>query len=147
MRSASRSSLSSPAVTRACALLLCAVLASGWSDVASAEDLYVVCNAGVVLHGGDVRDLFIGEKSFADRTRLTPADNLATQAAFLDRVLKLNASKYASLWTKKAFRDGSNPPLLKNNDAEALAFVLQTPGGCSYVGTPPPASVAVIAKY
>ena len=128
------------------ALLPC-VLAASWTAAAHADDLYVICNAGVSMQAGEVRDLFTGEKSFAGRVRLTPADNLASQTAFLELVLKLNSTKYASLWTKKAFRDGSNPPLVKNSDAEAVAYVLQTPGGCSYTTSAPPASVAVIARY
>jgi hypothetical protein len=147
MRSASKLPVRPVATRHLCKLLLLGALASGWCGAARADDIYVVCNAGVALQSGDVRDLFTGEKSFAGRVRLTPADNVATQAAFLERVLKLNAMKYASLWTKKAFRDGSNPPLVKNNDAEALAYVIQTPGGCSYVGTAPPATVAVVARY
>ncbi len=147
MRSASKLTANTVATRHMFRLLLLVALVTGWGGAARADDVYVVCNAGVELQSGDVRDLFTGEKSFAGRVRLSPADNLAAQAAFLERVLKLNATKYLSLWTKKAFRDGANPPLLKGNDAEALAYVIQTPGGCSYVGTPPPVTVAIVARY
>ncbi len=129
---------------RACLL---AVVLAGASGAATAADLYVVCNANVTLQSSDVRDVFIGEKSFAGSTRLTPADNLAAQAAFLQRVVKVSADRYTSLWTKKSFRDGANPPPVKASDAETIAYVRQTPGACSYVQTTPPAGVIVVGKF
>ena len=128
------------------AWLLGALLAAG-SAVAVTSDLYVVCNVNVTLQANEVRDVFIGEKSFAGSARLTPADNLAAQAAFLVRVVKVSADKYTSLWTKKSFRDGANPPPVKASDAETIAYVRQTPGACSYVQTAPPAGVNVVGKF
>lgn len=113
---------------------------------AFAGDVYVVCNSGVSLQSGDVRDVFLGEKGFAGSVKLVPADNSAAQAAFLEKVLKLDATKYAGIWTKKSFRDGANPPPVKSSDAEALAFVKATPGACSYTSSEP-AGVAVVAKF
>ena len=128
------------------AWLLAAMLATG-SAVAVTSDLYVVCNVNVALQPNDVRDVFIGEKSFAGSARLTPADNLAAQAAFLVRVVKVSANKYTNLWTKKSFRDGANPPPVKASDAETIAYVRQTPGACSYVQSVPPAGVKVVGKF
>ena len=91
--------------------------------------------------------MFIGEKSFAGTVRLTPADNLSAQTAFLGRVVKVTADKYTSLWTKKSFRDGANPPPVKLSDAEALAYIRQTPGACSYLQSPPPVGVTVVGKF
>ena len=110
-------------------------------------DLYVVCNLNVSLRAEDVRDVYIGEKSFAGSARLVPADNTSAQAAFLEKVIKVSVERYTSLWTKKSFRDGANPPAVKVNDAEAIAFVRQTPGACSYVQSVPPSGVSVVAKY
>ena len=126
--------------------LVCAALSVS-SATALTSDLYVVCNPNVSLHLNEVRDVFIGEKSFAGAVRLTPADNVAAQPAFLDKVLKVSADKYASLWTKKAFRDGANPPHVIFNDAEAIAYTRQTPGACSYLQSPPPGGVTVVAKF
>ena len=114
---------------------------------AAAGDVYVVCNAGVSLQAADIRDVFVGEKSFAGAARLAPADNSAAQATFLEKVMKLDARKYATLWTKKSFRDGANPPPVRATDAEAIAYVRATPGGCSYVLRAPAAGVTVIAKF
>jgi hypothetical protein len=127
-------------------LLLGTVLAA-LSLRAAASDLYVVCNAGINLQAADIRDVFIGEKSFAGAARLAPADNSSAQAVFLEKVMKLDARKYATLWTKKSFRDGTNPPPVRATDAEAIAYVLQTPGGCSYVLRVPTAGVTVVAKF
>jgi hypothetical protein len=126
-------------------LLLAALLCVGCA-VASAADLYVICNSGAGLTAGDVRDLFLGEKQFAGALKLVPVDNSAAQLEFLEKVLKMNAAKYSTTWTKKSFRDGINPPLVTGSDAEALAYVKRTPGACSYVATPTPADVVVVFR-
>ena len=126
---------------------LLGALLGGASATAATADLYVVCNANVTLQTSDVRDVFIGEKSFAGSTHLAPADNLAAQAVFLERVVKVSADRYASLWTKKSFRDGASPPPIKASDAETIAYVRQTPGACSYVQTAPPAGVNMVGKF
>jgi hypothetical protein len=131
---------------RTCSLALLAGLTlAGWVP-AHAGDLYVICSPGVALQSSNVRDVFLGEKGFAGTVKLAPADNSAAQAAFFEKVLKLDASKYAGIWTKKSFRDGVNPPPVKTTDAEAIAYVKQTAGGCSYVSVVPGAGVTVIAK-
>lgn len=127
---------------------LAALLAlAGFAAAAAAGDVYVICNPGVALQPGDVKEVFLGDKAFAGSVKLAPADNAAAQAAFLERVLKLDAGKYAGIWTKKSFRDGANPPPVKGTDAEAVAYVKQTAGGCSYVGTAPAGGVTVVAKF
>ena len=146
MQFASRRRAARPGARRGrSAWLLAAALIAG-SATAVPADLYVVCNANVSLRAEDVRDVYIGEKSFAGALRLAPADNMAAQAAFLEKVIKVSADRYTSLWTKKSFRDGANPPPVKGSDAEAVAYVKQTPGGCSYTASAPGAGVAVIAK-
>lgn len=119
----------------------------GWSGAARADDVYVICNAAVSLRAAEARDLFLGEKSLAGSVKLQPADNAAAQAAFLEKVLKVDTTKYAVLWTKKAFRDGVNPPAVKTSDAEALAYVKVTPGGCSYLSSAPVGSVTLVGKF
>ena len=126
-------------------LLLAALLCVGCAT-ASAADLYVICNARVPLSAADVRDLFLGEKQFAGAVKLVPVDNSSAQSVFLEKVLKMNAAKYSTTWTKKSFRDGINPPLVTGSDAEALAYVKRTPGACSYVTIATPADVVVVAR-
>ena len=112
-----------------------------------AADVYVICHSGISLTSSDVRDVFLGEKQFAGEVKLLPADNSALQAAFLDKIMKMDASKYSTSWTKKSFREGINPPPVKGSDAEALAYVKQTNGACSYVGTQPGGDVVVVGKF
>ena len=112
-----------------------------------AGDLFVICSAGVTLQSVEIRDVFIGEKAFAGSVKLVPADNGAAQASFLEKVLKLDAAKYASLWTKKSFRDGAIPPTTKGTDAEVIAFVKSNPGACSYVSADPGAGANVVGKF
>jgi hypothetical protein len=126
-------------------LLVAALLGLG-SGLAQGADLYVVCHADVTLSANDVRDMFLGEKQFSGTVKLLPADNSAAQALFLDRVLKMDAGRYSTAWTKKSFRDGENAPPVKGGDAAALEYVRHTPGACSYVMTPAPSDVVIVAR-
>lgn len=146
MRSASSDQQRSVARRARGGWIIAALLSAG-SAAAVPADLYVVCNPNVNLRADDVRDVYIGEKSFAGSARLVPADNASAQAAFLEKVVKVSIERYTSLWTKKSFRDGANPPAVKVNDAEAIAYVRATPGACSYVQSVPPGGVSVVARY
>ena len=65
-----------------------------------------------------------------------PTDgNAAMQSTFLAQVIKLDAAKYATAWTKKSFRDGLNPPAVKSGDVEVADFVKRTPGAVGHVGS------------
>ena len=127
--------------------LLAGLMLAGWGSTAAAGNIFVVCHTGVSLQADEVRDVYFGDKAFAGTVKLAPADNSAAQAAFLEVVMKLDAKKYSGLWVKKAFRDGSAPPPVKASDAEALAYVKQTAGGCTYVTSAPGDGVVVVAKF
>lgn len=132
--------------TQIIALLLGTFLVS-WGTAAGAGDLVVICNTSVSLKADEVRDVYFGDKGFAGPVKLLPADNSAAQDAFLEKVMKLDAKKYAGVWIKKAFRDGSAPPPIKASDAEAIAYVKQTAGACSYITSAPGDGVVVVAKF
>jgi hypothetical protein len=124
------------------------LLLTGISFATAADDLYLACHEGVLLQAADVRDVFLGEKQFLNTIRLVPVDNIAAQPAFLEKVIKMNAIKYATTWAKKSFRDGINPPAVMANDDAALEFIRRTPGSCGYLGLEPlSAGVTVIGKY
>ena len=124
------------------ALLACVA----WAPSALAGDIYVACSAGVTLTMAEMKDVFLGEKQFAGSVKLAPVDNSAAQAEFLDKVMKMDATKYTTAWTKKSFRDGSTPPPVKGSDGEVVEFLKHTPGACGYLGSAPPAGLAAIGK-
>lgn len=113
---------------------------------ALAGDIYVISNTSINLPGDEVRDVFLGDKQIADGVKLVPIDNTAAQNDFLAKVLKVDAAKYSTIWAKKGFRDGLNPPPVKSSDAEVIAAVKATPGAVGYVTTKP-AALKVLQKY
>lgn len=127
--------------------MLAATVLVAAGGASRAADVYVICHSGVSLTSADVREMFLGEKQFAGEVKLQPADNSILQAAFLDQVIKMDAGKYSTSWTKKSFREGINPPPVKGSDAEAIAYVKQTNGACSYVGSQPSGDVVVVGKF
>ena len=127
-----------------CLALASLVAASGGQ--ASAADVYVIANGVAELSPEEVKEIFLGEVQFAGPHKLLPVDNAGAQADFLAKVLKMSGTKYASAWTKKAFRDGLNAPPVRASDAEVLGFVKANPGAIGYVSSPP-AGVHVVGKY
>ena len=121
-------------------------LLAGGHPAAMAADIYVICHSGVTLAAGDVREVFLGEKNFAESARLTPVDNASVQLEFLSRVIKLEAGRYGTAWTKKSFRDGVNPPPVKASDAEVIEFVRRTPGAIGYVSNAA-TGVVIVGKF
>jgi hypothetical protein len=127
--------------------ILCGVCLAALGAQAAATDVYVVCSAGVSISATDVRSMYLGEKQFAGGVKLQLADNASLQSAFLEKVLTMDSGKYSAVWTKKSFRDGANPPVVKSTDAEILEYVKRTPGACGYISSPPPADATLAAKF
>lgn len=109
-------------------------------------DVYLISHPGLQLSAEDAVDAFTGEKQLAGSVKLSPMDNASLQEEFLGKALHMNAAKYGTLWTKKAFRDGLNAPPVRGNDLEVLRIVRSTPGAIGYVSAPAP-GVNVIRKY
>jgi hypothetical protein len=128
-------------------LTLAGVGAAAFAPQGRAQELYVICHPSVSLTENDLRDVFLGDKQFTGGILISLADNSAARELFLRRVLKMDAAKYLTSWTKKSFRDGVNPPALSVDDAEALDYVRRAPGRCSYVTMAPGPGVSIIAKY
>ncbi len=134
-----------PRLHRLHRLLLAAAAGAGlFCTAARADGLTFIANPSVTLSAGDMREVFTGEKQVAGGTRLVPVDNASAQADFLATVIKLDAAKYTTVWTKKSFRDGLNPPSVKATDAEVIDFVKRTPGAVGYVKSTPGAGVNVV---
>ena len=121
-----------------------AVLAAAAPVVARAQT--VITNPGVTIVPADVRTIYIGEKQFTGAVRLIPVDNSAIQDRFLAAFLQVDNGKYYSIWAKKSFREGVNPPLLKATDGEVVDFVRRTPGAIGYIGDPSKAVGVTIVK-
>jgi ABC-type phosphate transport system substrate-binding protein len=117
------------------------VVSTAW-----AGDVFVIANSGLNLTAEEVRDVFTGEKQLAGSVKFTPMDNSSAQADFLSKVVKVEATKYTSIWVKKGFRDGLNPPPMRSSDAEVINAVKSSPGGVGYVSKATP-DVKVIHKY
>ena len=111
-----------------------------------AGDVFVIANNAVTLTADEIKDVYLGEKQIAGGTKLVPLDNASLQKDFLEKVVKLDAAKYGSVWTKKGFRDGLTAPAVKNSDAEVIAVVKATAGAVGYVSAAP-AGVKVIQKF
>jgi hypothetical protein len=126
--------------------LLGALLMAAAAPRAHAGDVYIACSAGVTLTMADVRDVFLGEKQFVGSVKLLPVDNSVAQVDFLDKVMKMDSTKYTTAWTKKSFRDGSTPPSIKSGDGEVVEFLKHTPGGCGYMSSAPPAGLTLVGK-
>ena len=116
------------------------------STPVSAGDVYVIAHPSVTLSAAELRDMYLGEKQFAGSIKLAPVDNSAVQNDFLAKVLRIEASKYASLWTKKGFRGGLAGPIIKSGDAEVINYVKNTKGAVGYVSSPAP-GMNQLSKY
>jgi hypothetical protein len=114
---------------------------------AIAADVYVIAHPSTKVGTDVIRDIYIGEKQFAGDVKIIPVDNAAAQTDFLDKVLKLDQTRYANLWVKKSFRDALNPPSMRTSDKDVIEFVRKTPGAIAYVGSTPPSDVVLIHKY
>lgn len=123
------------------------VVLGGMPVAALAGDIFVIAHPGTRITPDAIRDVFVGEKQFAGEVKLVPVDNAVAQTEFLEKVLRLDATRYANLWVKKSFRDALNPPAVRASDKDVLEFVRKTPGALSYVTSNPSGGVTVVQKY
>ena len=107
------------------------VLAAGTGLGADAQTL--ITNPGVTIVSAEVRVIYIGEKQFAGTVRLVPVDNTSVQEKFLGNFVRVDSDRYNSIWAKKSFREGVNPPATKASDGEVVDFVRRTPGAVGYI--------------
>jgi ABC-type phosphate transport system substrate-binding protein len=127
--------------------LLWAVMLLTAAPALAFADVYVIVNPSLNLTADDIKNIYTGEKELAESTKIRPQDNSAAREEFLRKVLQLDVAKYESMWTKKSFRDGINPPTVRASDAEVIAFVKSNPGAIGYVTTAPPSDVTVLKKF
>lgn len=118
----------------------------GFTYAAAAADVYVISNVSLRMAPAELREVFLGERQFAAGQRVVPLDNASLQKDFVNRVVGVEATKYSTIWAKKGFREGLNPPALMAGDQEVIAAVRATPGAIGYVSRVPP-GVHVVDKY
>ena len=123
-----------------------AAAAASLVPAVAAGDIFLIANPDLAITADEAREVYLGEKQLAAGVKLVPFDNSAAQAEFLSKVFTMDSGKYSTLWAKKGFREGLNPPAVRGSDAEIVAAVKSTPGGLGYV-TSAPAGVKVLRKY
>src|SRR5665647_3119618 len=70
-------------IFRACSAILLFLVYSG----ANAAEVVVIANPRISISGGDIKDIFLGEKQFAGSTKLVVIDNASAQGAFLSKFM------------------------------------------------------------
>lgn len=113
---------------------------------AAASDLFVIAHSDVELTRDQIVELYRGDRQFAGDVILRPTDNAAARTLFVSRALGMDEVRYESHWTRKSFREGLLPPVLRAGDADVASFVARTPGAVGYVRTAPP-NVKILTRY
>ena len=93
--------------------LILALLTTGgaaFAYAAAAADVYVIANNSLRMTPAELREVYLGERQFAEGRRLVPMDNASLQRDFVSRVVGIEPAKYSTVWAKKGFREGLNPP-------------------------------------
>lgn len=127
-------------------IALLAASGTGFTCAAAAAEVFVIANASVRMTPAELREVYLGERQFDSGRRLVPMDNASLQKDFVQRVVGIDASKYGTVWAKKGFREGLNPPSVLGGDAEVIAAVRATPGAIGYVSHLPQ-GVHLVDKY
>jgi hypothetical protein len=110
-------------------------------------DIYLIAHPGLAISADEAAEAFLGGKQMAGAVRLVPFDNAAALGEFLAKVHRMDAARYETLWAKKGFREGLNPPAVRAGDPEVLSSVKGTAGGLGYVTSAPGPGVKVLRKY
>ena len=121
-------------------------LASTPPASAQTRTIYLIAAPGLTLSAKDVKDVYLGKKTFSGSTQLVPVGNAVGFVEFMERVLGVTPVKFESTWSKKTFQDGLNPPKLLMSDTAVINFVKATPGAIGYVSRAP-AGVTVIESF
>ena len=116
--------------------------------IAYGADIYVIARPDVKVSSDDIREIYLGDKQFSGDVRLVPVDNQAVLPEFVKKALAMNPQRYNTLWVKKGFRDGLDPPVLKATDSEVVEFVKRMQGAVGYVSSAPLDNrIVVIGKF
>ena len=114
--------------------------------VSAKADIYVIAHHDTRITVDQIKEIYTGERRFAGQILLKPVDNGLWQSAFLASALNLDISGYNTIWIRRSFREGQNPPPVKSGDDAVINFVRNEPGAVGYV-TSQPRGVNIVHKY
>ncbi|HZX35885.1 MAG TPA: hypothetical protein VFF54_05280 [Thermodesulfobacteriota bacterium] len=121
---------------RALIILLLFVSASG--GPAHAGDFVIIVNPDGPLKNadaGDIKEIYLGEKRFADSVKLVPINHVEGQMknAFLKNVVGMDSKEYRLYWIKKVFQEGIPIPPSIGNVSAIINMVKIEKGAVAYV--------------
>lgn len=122
-------------------LVVAAVLSLFLTGVSSlrAEEIVVVVNAKAPVtqvSAEQVRAIYLGEVTFWDGVRVVPVgyqDGFAVQQAFLERVVRLDETRFKTYWIRRIFQEGGVPPKKATSQENALDIIARHEGGIGFV--------------
>lgn len=95
------------------------------------SELVFICHKGLGYHADTVKKAYgawLDEPKLVDNRTLLPK---------LMQYLGVSQEKYRRYWTKNFFRRAINPPQLRDNDEQVVAFVASHDQGVGYVSKRP----------
>lgn len=143
-------SLQRQAIRTITVLISCAVIGvvtrGGIASGETHAELFVISNPGIQISQAEIREAFTGTRQFVGTTKLVPVDNASAQASFLSNAIGMPAARYSVIWTRKSYREGMLPPIVKPDDDDVIDFVRKTPGAIGYVRLEP-AGVNIVRRF
>ncbi len=106
--------------------------------VVSGEDFVIIVNKHSPLVSADtstVRDIYLGEKRFAEGIKLMPINMVegSLKEDFLNRVVGMKPKEYKLHWVKKVFQEGITPPPSMASVTDIIAMVSRDKGAIDYI--------------
>lgn len=103
-----------------------------------AEDFVVVVNSEgplVAVEMDMVKDIFLGEKRFLGKVRLTPVNfsEGAIKDSFFSAILDMSSREYKLYWIKKAFQEGVALPKSYGDGEYIIDMVKKDKGIVAYL--------------
>lgn len=129
-----------------CCAMLVLIAREGMASGGIGGELFVISNPNIRISDREIREVFSGTIQFIGTTRLVPVDNASAQASFLSSAMEMRASRYGVIWTKKSYREGVMPPVVKPDDVNVIDFVRRTPGAIGYVRLEP-TGVNIVRRF
>jgi len=122
-----------------CSALLFALISSGFCQTV------MIVNNNNALKGAtssEVANLFLGKTTqWSNGNKATPVDQVKSTTpgvAFLGKIVKMSEGDFKNLWVEKMLSGEAEPPQVKSNDAEIIAFVKANSNAVGYISASTP---------